>query len=243
MALSSDQIPRTFQGGWARETRRPASGQYASGKKGFLNSITISVDGNAQPLVSGTALQALCLLSAAGIANGGIYLRAIRAAVRVSYTAGAAEAITVGYNVGTNTYDVAITFVIASSTANTIVQLIRQNGEANRLLRAKAQGTGAGLPTAAALTAVPFLAMLGSANVPIDNSASPSPLPLEPYVGFECGTLGILADPVAPPVVNSMATLIDDNTVSAAVDALAFQAPVRAVDPRGMIFVDLMEAV
>lgn len=183
-------------------------------------------------------MAALCLLHAGADANGGSYYSARLPGVTVQHISGAAESITV--TPSATAIVIAITYNNGTSTALTLVQLVRRHGEANRLLRTKAQGTGASSPAAQSATAVPFIALEGVAQRQIGDAASVAAQAMDPTEIFDLGCYGLVGDTVAP-VLNGDGYLIDDQTVSGTFDALALTAPYR-VNERGLYCVDLMEA-
>lgn len=243
-ALAIDVGPRTFAFELPRHQRRPSLGVVPAATRLFFTSICMQAAGKAVPVVSGTAMAALCKTFAGGDANSGLIVSARNANVRVALTSGAAESIAVTLGA---TEDIAITYNNGTSTPNSLLQLIRGHAEANRILRAKATGTGAGTALVAVLIAngaVPHIAILGVPTVPIDNSAGVGDLTLGPAVAFDCGTFAANADPSNIPAEGTWASILDDNTYSSSVaDPLALQVPIRYVnDPRGFVYGDLAEA-
>lgn len=239
-ALAANLTPIAWAQGWIKETRQAAAGTYATGKRGFYGSLNIGVDGVAQPLVSGTAMQSLCKSFPGGDANSGLFVSARQGGVRVALVSGLAESINI---VNGSTIDISVTYNNGTSTPLTVANLIRSNGKANELLRVKHSGTGAGvLLVAAALAAVPFIGLLGVTESEIDNSAGVAPLALSEWAGFHVGCYGLVPDPAATPPLNSIGVLLDDQTVTATPDPLAITAPVLQTDPRGFMFVNLSEA-
>lgn len=246
-ALAANMTPSSAwcQGG-IQTSRRPAAGTYATGKRGYIGSLTLAVDGVAQPVVSGAAMAALC--STYGAGNAQLIVSARRAGVRLALVdpAGNSKVETVTVAFGATTIDVTVSLATdgggaITSTPNTIVQSIFRHAQANDLLRVKAGGTGASAVVAAAAAAVKFIELLGIAEQEVDNSAGGSPLSLRPSVVFHLGKAGLLPAAGAAPLIHSMATLIDDQTVSLAPDSLALVAPVVHIE-QDLHYVDLEEA-
>lgn len=246
-ALAANLTPLAWAQGWVKESRRAAAGTYATGKRGFFGSMNISVNGVAQPLVSGTALVALATTFAGADANGGVVMRAKRANVAVQFAAGNSKTL----SVTSITYGATIAILIqqgtdgggaTTNTAEQMCNLIRGNGELNKLLACKATGDGSGLTATTAGTAIKFIEMLGVTERDIDNSAGGSPLALTEFDCFHVGLYGLTPDAAAVPVLNTIGYLADDQTVTATADPLSFTAPVLQTDPRGFMFVDLSEA-
>ncbi len=236
-ALAANLPPLAWAQGWITESRRAAAGTYATGKRGFYGSMNISVDGVAQPLVSGTAMTLLCKSFAGGNADSGLFMSARRSGVRVALVSGAAESINIVYG---TTIDISVTYNNGVSTPLTVANLIRSNGKANELLRVKHSGTGAGTAiVAAALAAVVFIELLGVTEAEINNAAGVAPLALTEWDVFHVGNYGLTPDAAATPPLNSIGYLLDDQTVTATPDPLAITAPVLQTDPRGFMFVNL----
>lgn len=238
--LAGNFTPRHFAQGWNKQSRRSDSGTFATALQAFYGSVCMSVDGVVQTVLSGAAMAAKCATYTGGDGNSGLSISARQAGVRVALTSGAAESIV--FALGATT-DITITYNNGTSTPNSLLNLIRGNGEANRLLRAKAIGTGAGTLLVAVLIAngaVPFIQLEGVAQRPLGTLGGGAPVALDPTEVFDVGCYGMLAD-TNPPKLNSTAFLIDDQTISATVDPLALTAPLR-VREAGLFCVDLMEA-
>lgn len=240
--LSQDQVPNNWLHGMPQYARWPALGKIAAGAKCYLGSISMSVDGLVMPVLSGTAMAAKAKTFAGGDANSGLIVLSRSTGVRVALISGAAESIST--TMGGTTIDIGITYNNTVSTPNSLANLVRGHAEADRLLRVKATGTGAGTAiTAAALAAVPAVLMMGQAPQRLDNSDSSDPTPLPPSICFPVGPYGVQADPSNLPPLNGEAFIVDDNTISSVADPLAFRCPVRYVDSKGMYYADLSAAV
>ena len=243
-ALAQDRLARNFLDGHPRKQVR-GGGTLATAKVLYLGAVTILVDGVEYPLVAGSAMAALCQLVAGADANGGVYVASRQPGVRFKMTSGAAEAITVVPNGATT--DIDCTYNNGTSTAATVVQLIRRHGEADRLLRTKFQGTGASSPAAQAFTAVPHIVLGGVVTVRMGDAASVAAqtIPLG-YQSRDQGVYGMLGDGSAPPtLINGECYLLDDQTVIKTADPLAIKAQLLQIKSGAygtLYFVSLAEA-
>lgn len=238
-ALTSNIGPKSWSQGFPAQQRRPYTGNIAASEQIFLTSMSIQVDGVARRYpASVTAMKALGLLAAGADANGNLYFTARTLNVRVKVTLAAAELITVAYG---STIDIDISYNNGTSTAATIIQLLRRHAEASRLIRYVAGGTGASSPAALAFTAVPAIEMLGVPSVSIDNSAVASAQPIGPAVTFDCGFFGATLDASAPPQLGQIAYLADDNTFTATPDGLALRCRIERIE-QGLAYGALQEA-
>lgn len=244
-ALSANLQPLAWAHGFIKSTNRAANSSYANGAHGWLGSMTMSVDGVARPVVSGASMAALCTTIPGADANGGVVLSARQAAVTVQFAAGATKTL----SVTSITYGATIAILIqqgtdgggaTTNTAEQMCNLIRSNGELDQLLRCKATGTGAGLTATATATAIKFVTMLGVAQY--EYNALAGALTLNVCDGFQVGQWGAIPDTATPPVLNSVAYIIDDATVSGTADPLSFKAPFGLLDSRGQAYVNLQEA-
>lgn len=237
-ALTSDIGPKLWSQGFPLEQRRPYTGNIAASERIFWTSMSIQVDGVAQRYpASVTAMKALGLLAAGADANGNLYFTARTLNVRVKVTLAAAELITVVYG---STIDIDIQYNNGTSTAASIIQLLRRHAEASRLLRYVAGGTGASSPAALAFTAVPAIEMLGVPSIALNNEVA-SAQPIGPAVAFDVGYFGAGIDASAPPKVGQIGYLADDNTFTATPDGLALRCRIQKIE-NGFAYGALQEA-
>lgn len=236
MALTQNTFPYWYQG-------LPVRQEHATTLKAstnlFKTAVCMQVDGVVQNVVTGSAMAALCLLIPGADGNGGIFYSARSSGVRVSQTAGGAEGIVITTGA---TIDIAVTFVAMTSTASGICNLIRSNGMANQYLRCKAQGTGASAPAAQAITAVPFITLLGCATAQYDNSAGVTTKTFSPpEMVFDVGTLAMTAGAPPPAVGDPLCWFDDESVVTSVRDFLALGAPLRGIEG-AKCYVDLAAA-
>lgn len=237
-ALSSDIGPKLWSQGFPLEQRRPYTGNIAASERIYWTSMSIQVDGVAQRYpASVTAMKALALLAAGADANGNLYFTARTANVRVKVTSAAAEVITVAYGA---TIDIDVQYNNGTSTAATVIQLLRRHAEASRLLRYVAGGTAASSPAPLAFTAVPAIEMLGVPSIALNNEVA-SAQSIGPAVAFDVGFFGATLDQSAPPKAGQIAYLADDNTFTATPDGLALRCRIEKVE-NGFAYGALHEA-
>lgn len=241
-AMTKNTQPLAWAHGFVKSSNRAAGTTYAASVHGYLGAMTISVDGTPRPAVSGTSMAALCTNYPGADADGGMYLSARTANVTLQLLGGTSKTL----GVASITYGSTIAIVIqqatdggglVTSTANDTVNLIRGNAETDRLLRAKATGTGAGLTATTGATTIAFITLLGVANQEFDASQV-----LNDCDTFDVGQWGAIPDTAVPPVLNAIAYIIDDQTVSGSADALSIQVPYGLLDARGLAYVNLEEA-
>ncbi len=234
MSLTGDILPRWHQGiGPSRHNR---ASLLLAATTLYKGAIAMQVDGKAQKPVTGTAMAAKCLLAAGADANGGSYMSARQNKVRVKVTSAAAEKIVIAWGA---TIDIDVQYNNGTSTAATIAQLVAGHSIASRLLRWKAQGTGASSPAAMAFTAVPYISVLGVADARYDNGAGGTDLTLSAPAGFfGVGLFGVSTSDA--PALPSICALSDENTIKQTIDPLDLLVPVVIEDTS--YFADLAAA-
>lgn len=234
MSLTGDILPKWHQGiGPVRHNRASLLLTAVTLWKG---AVAMQVDGKAQKPVTGTAMAAKCLLAAGADANGGSYMSARQNKVRVKVTSAAAEKIVIARGA---TIDIDVQYNNGTSTAATIAQLVDGHAVASRLLRWKAQGTGASSPAAMAFTAVPYISLLGATDARYDNGAGVADLALEAPAGFFGVGLYRMTTSDAP-ALPSICAVSDENTIKQTIDPLDILVPVVIED--GNYFADLAAA-
>lgn len=243
-AMTASLIPGpSWLHGMPATCRRPWAGTLATGKKLFIGALTLSVDGVAQPVVSGAAMTALC--SAFGAGDSQVIVSARRGPVRFSMVDPLGNSKPLGIViVPGNPIDVVVNLATngggtVTSTSSDVVQAIRAHSQANHYLRAKHGGNGTGVVVPLAATLAKVIQLEGVCYREIDNLAGVAPLQLMPDDVFHLGKFGVLPLGGAAPKVDQWGFLADDQTVAVGSDPLALAVKVLHVDVQGLYFVDL----
>lgn len=172
MALTHERAEKLFLGQF--HTRRGPQ-LVLRGKKIWKGAICVQHNGRAMPAQSFDTADSVNdggPLGVAGVdADGGLRLIAKRPGVRfVMAVAGAGTTVTTSVvRTGSTSWDVTVTAntsVIARDAAKSILG----NAHAYALVDVTYTGTGGGAVSSVAITAVPWVAMLGAAQETIDNS-------------------------------------------------------------------------
>lgn len=203
----------------------------------WRGAVAMQVDGKAQKPVTGTAMAAKCLLAAGADANGGSYMSARQNKVRVKVTSAAAEKIVIAWGA---TIDIDVQYNNGTSTAATIAQLVAGHSVASRLLRWKAQGTGASSPAAQAFTAVPYISLLGVGADRYENAANVTDLTLAAPDGFFGVGIYRMSTEDAP-ALPSVVAFSDESLIKQTIDPLDILAPCVGIEGTSY-YIDLAAA-
>lgn len=249
-ALAQDRLIRKYyQSAGPVAQRRPyaSSSNFAASKTAYVGALMMAVAGVAEPLLSGAGLVAKCTTIAGADANGGVVLRSRQPNVTVQFAGGLTKTLAVT----SITYGATTAILIqqgtdgagaVTNTAEQMCNLIRGNGELNKLLACEATGTGAGLTATAAATAIAHLEVLGVSPERLETVISGAAMTLRPSIAFDVGPYGMLAVSASEPTkTGSYVSLVNDNEISVATDGLDFHAPLIAIE-NALYFVDLAQA-
>lgn len=247
-ALANDRLSQHWHQGHCGKYRRPSTQTMAASVCSWLGGVNMHVNGVARPILSGTALAAVCTAFNGADANGGIYARALAPGVTLALAGGTSktlavtsitegETIAIVIQLGTDGADAVTT------TGAVLANFIKGHARLRELIRAEMQGTGASICAIASATAVAHIGMLGVAPRRRDNADNVSALTLHPADAYEVGTFAMLATGTAPTLRDGWVSISDDQTIAKATDNLDFQAPLVHIAGTARYFIDLERAV